>query len=60
MIRWRTCKAALLNLNPTGPHLREAAICVFDLRPENGRDLAPNFLPRCHGVARHLLRRCPR
>jgi hypothetical protein len=36
-IRWRARRALL---NPTGAHLREVAICVFDFRPEHGRTLA--------------------
>ena len=36
-IRWRARRALL---NPTGAHLREVAICVFDFRPEQGRTLA--------------------
>jgi hypothetical protein len=37
-IRWRTRRALT---NPTGAHLPEVAICVFDFRPEHGRELAP-------------------
>jgi hypothetical protein len=37
-ICWRA-RCALVN--PTGAHLREVAICIFDFRPEHGRALAP-------------------
>jgi hypothetical protein len=37
-IRWRARRALV---NPSGAHLREVAICVFDFRPEHGRALAP-------------------
>ena len=36
-IRWRARRALI---NPTGAHLREVAICVFEFRPEHGRALA--------------------
>jgi hypothetical protein len=37
-IRWRARRALV---NPTGAHLREVAICIFDFRPERGLALAP-------------------
>ena len=46
-LRWRARKALL---NPTGAHLREAAICTFDFRPEHRRALAPT----CPGAAAWL------
>ena len=37
-IRWRARRALV---NPTGAHLREVAIRIFDFRPEHGRAFAP-------------------